>query len=233
MTQTGAVIGTPFYMSPEQVKGEPVGPQSDIFALGVILYQMAAGAVPFGGATPFEVMVARTQRAPKPIKELNPELPAVPAEDHRALPRGRPRPAVSERAARSSRTWTPSRFERPSATGRCRSGGSAPPIAATGAALIVAAAGPLGVSEGPLRQARGSAEDAVRARRRLREPHGRPRLRRHARARVHARARGRALRQFLQPQLGAQGRAPSSRPARPASTRRWPSSWRSARGSTS
>jgi predicted Ser/Thr protein kinase len=76
MTQTGAVIGTPFYMSPEQVKGEPVGPQSDIFALGVILYQMAAGAVPWGGATPFEVMVARTQRAPKPIKELNPELPA-------------------------------------------------------------------------------------------------------------------------------------------------------------
>jgi tetratricopeptide (TPR) repeat protein/predicted Ser/Thr protein kinase len=75
MTQTGAVIGTPFYMSPEQVKGEPVGPQSDIFALGVILYQMAAGAVPFGGATPFEVMVARTQRAPKPIKELNAELP--------------------------------------------------------------------------------------------------------------------------------------------------------------
>ncbi len=75
MTQTGAVIGTPFYMSPEQVKGEPVGPQSDIFALGVILYQMAAGAVPFGGATPFEVMITRIQRPPKPIRELNPELP--------------------------------------------------------------------------------------------------------------------------------------------------------------
>ncbi len=75
MTQTGAVIGTPFYMSPEQVKGEPVGPQSDIFALGVILYQMAAGTVPFGGATPFEVMITRIQRPPKPIRELNPELP--------------------------------------------------------------------------------------------------------------------------------------------------------------
>ena len=75
MTQTGAVIGTPFYMSPEQVKGESVGPQSDIFALGVILYQMAAGTVPFGGATPFEVMISRIQRPPKPVRELNPELP--------------------------------------------------------------------------------------------------------------------------------------------------------------
>ena len=76
MTQTGAVIGTPFYMSPEQVKGESVGPQSDIYSLGVILYQMATGSVPFGGGTPFEVMVARIQRPPKPVKELNPELPA-------------------------------------------------------------------------------------------------------------------------------------------------------------
>jgi eukaryotic-like serine/threonine-protein kinase len=75
MTQTGAVIGTPFYMSPEQVKGEPVGPQSDIFSLGVILYQMATGIVPFGGATPFEVMITRIQRPPKPVRELNPELP--------------------------------------------------------------------------------------------------------------------------------------------------------------
>ena len=75
MTQTGAVIGTPFYMSPEQVKGEPVGPQSDIFSLGVILYQMATGTVPFSGATPFEVMMVRVQRRPKPAKELTPELP--------------------------------------------------------------------------------------------------------------------------------------------------------------
>ena len=75
MTQTGAVIGTPFYMSPEQVKGEPVGPQSDIFSLGVILYQMAAGVVPFTGATPFEVMMVRVQRRPKPAKEFTPDLP--------------------------------------------------------------------------------------------------------------------------------------------------------------
>ena len=75
MTQTGAVIGTPFYMSPEQVRGEAVTPQSDIFAIGVILYQMAAGVVPFTGATPFEVMMARIQKPARPIGELNPELP--------------------------------------------------------------------------------------------------------------------------------------------------------------
>lgn len=75
MTQTGAVIGTPFYMSPEQVRGEPVTPQSDIFALGVILYQMAGGVVPFTGATPFEVMMARIQKPARPVGELNAELP--------------------------------------------------------------------------------------------------------------------------------------------------------------
>ncbi len=75
MTQTGAVIGTPFYMSPEQVKGEQVGPQSDIYSLGVILYQMATGTLPFSGATPYEIMVQRIQRTPKPVREFAPDLP--------------------------------------------------------------------------------------------------------------------------------------------------------------
>jgi tetratricopeptide (TPR) repeat protein/predicted Ser/Thr protein kinase len=75
MTQTGAVIGTPFYMSPEQVKGDSVDQRSDIYAIGVILYQMAAGVVPFTGATPFEVMMKRVQRPAQPIGELNPDLP--------------------------------------------------------------------------------------------------------------------------------------------------------------
>jgi eukaryotic-like serine/threonine-protein kinase len=75
MTQTGAVVGTPFYMAPEQVRGQPVGPQADIFALGVILYQMLAGVVPFTGETPYEVMMARILQTPRPIKQLNPEAP--------------------------------------------------------------------------------------------------------------------------------------------------------------
>ena len=76
MTQTGAVIGTPFYMSPEQVKGTEAGPQSDIYSLGVILYEMVTGKVPFTGRTPYEVMVQRLQKPPRPASETNAELPA-------------------------------------------------------------------------------------------------------------------------------------------------------------
>ena len=76
MTQTGALLGTPFYMSPEQVKGEPTDARSDIYALGIILYQMSTGTLPFRGNTPYEVMAQRLQREPQSAAELNPELPA-------------------------------------------------------------------------------------------------------------------------------------------------------------
>ncbi|MEP6800453.1 MAG: serine/threonine-protein kinase, partial [Acidobacteriota bacterium] len=74
LTQTGAVIGTPFYMSPEQVKGQETDQRSDIYSLGIILYQMATGTLPFKGNTPYEVMIQRVQRPPRPARELNPEL---------------------------------------------------------------------------------------------------------------------------------------------------------------
>ncbi len=75
LTQTGAVVGTPYYMSPEQVKGSPVDHRSDIFSAGVILYQMATGQLPFTGNTPYEVMAQRVQRLPRPAGELSPQLP--------------------------------------------------------------------------------------------------------------------------------------------------------------
>ena len=75
MTQTGTVLGTPFYMSPEQVKGVEVDHRSDIYSLGVIVYQMATGKLPFTGNTPYEVMAQRLQRTPTPARELNPEVP--------------------------------------------------------------------------------------------------------------------------------------------------------------
>jgi len=75
ITQTGSVIGTPFYMSPEQVRGAAIDQRSDIYSLGVMLYQMATGQLPYTGNTPYEVMIQRVQRPPRPARELNPEIP--------------------------------------------------------------------------------------------------------------------------------------------------------------
>ena len=75
LTQTGAVVGTPYYMSPEQVKGSRVDHRSDIYSAGVILYQMATGQLPFTGNTPYEVMSQRVHRPPRPAGELSPQLP--------------------------------------------------------------------------------------------------------------------------------------------------------------
>lgn len=75
-TQVGQIMGTPDYMSPEQVKGEPVDERSDLYTLGAILYQLLAGRVPFQGTTVFEVMIQRVQKRPRPVAEINPEAPA-------------------------------------------------------------------------------------------------------------------------------------------------------------
>ncbi len=75
MTQAGEIMGTPHYMSPEQVKGEPVDIRSDIYSLGVMLYEMATGQVPYSGHTIYEVMIQRVQKDPRPAVELNPDIP--------------------------------------------------------------------------------------------------------------------------------------------------------------
>ncbi len=80
LTHAGQIMGTPDYMSPEQVKGEPVDERSDIYSLGALLYQMLAGEVPFHGNSIFEVMIQRVQNPPRPVKELNPDVPPFLAE---------------------------------------------------------------------------------------------------------------------------------------------------------
>jgi eukaryotic-like serine/threonine-protein kinase len=75
MTQTGAFLGTPRYMSPEQAEGKPTDERSDLYAYGLILYEMATGDVPFAGKSTLELMYQRVREKPKNPKLANPALP--------------------------------------------------------------------------------------------------------------------------------------------------------------
>jgi len=75
ITGAGVMIGTPEYMSPEQVEGKEVDQRSDIYSLGVILYEMVTGKVPFEGDTPFAIGVKHKSETPKDPKELNSQIP--------------------------------------------------------------------------------------------------------------------------------------------------------------
>jgi serine/threonine protein kinase/tetratricopeptide (TPR) repeat protein len=76
ITGAGVMIGTPEYMSPEQVEGKETDQRSDIYSLGVILYEMVTGRVPFEGDTPFTVGVKHKSEIPKDPKELNEQISA-------------------------------------------------------------------------------------------------------------------------------------------------------------
>lgn len=76
LTQSGVTMGTPLYMSPEQVEGKPIDPRTDIYSFGVTCYHMFAGHPPFRGQTPFEVAVQHVQREPEPLTATRPDLPA-------------------------------------------------------------------------------------------------------------------------------------------------------------
>ncbi len=75
LTTTGQVIGTPSYMSPEQIRGETLGPPSDIFSLGVVLYEMVTGVKPFQGPSDVAVTHAIIHRRPVRIRRLAPGVP--------------------------------------------------------------------------------------------------------------------------------------------------------------
>jgi serine/threonine protein kinase/Tfp pilus assembly protein PilF len=76
MTGVGVVIGTPEYMSPEQIEGREVDGRSDIYSLGIILYEMMAGRVPFTGDTFLSIAVKQKTEPPRNPRELNPQIPA-------------------------------------------------------------------------------------------------------------------------------------------------------------
>ena len=75
MTETGSIIGTAQYLSPEQAKGAPVTPASDIYSVGVVLYEMLTGKVPFTGDTPLEIAMKHLSTTPEPPSELRPDVP--------------------------------------------------------------------------------------------------------------------------------------------------------------
>jgi serine/threonine-protein kinase len=75
VTEEGRLLGTPFYMSPEQVLGAPVDARSDVFSLGVVLYEMCCGKRPFGGDKLGHVLLAITQDEPPPLREVAPGVP--------------------------------------------------------------------------------------------------------------------------------------------------------------
>ena len=75
LTGTGAFLGTPEYMAPEMLNGEPIDHRADIYALGIVLFQMLSGQVPFRGNTPFAVATKHLQEPPPSLHQINPAIP--------------------------------------------------------------------------------------------------------------------------------------------------------------
>jgi len=76
-TILGRPLGTANYMAPERIAQGPLDPRSDLFSLGVVIYEMATGRLPFAGASPFETVTNILDREPTPITQLSPERPAA------------------------------------------------------------------------------------------------------------------------------------------------------------
>ena len=80
LTSNTALIGSPFYMAPEQITGAPVDHRADVYALGLVLYELLTGRLPFSGDTPLVVMYHQVHHLPSSPREFNPALsPAVEA----------------------------------------------------------------------------------------------------------------------------------------------------------
>ncbi len=86
-TRSGETVGTPRFMSPEQITGERIDGRSDIYSLSVVLYEMVTGSTLFGGASPFEVMKMHVSEPPPDPRKLRPDL-RLPADFCEALLRG-------------------------------------------------------------------------------------------------------------------------------------------------
>ncbi|MGH7547908.1 MAG: serine/threonine-protein kinase [Gemmatimonadales bacterium] len=75
LTATGIILGTPEFMSPEQIRGKPLDARSDIYALGIVAFEMFTGKLPFQGRSAQEMMIARLRGQPPKLRQVRPELP--------------------------------------------------------------------------------------------------------------------------------------------------------------
>ena len=75
LTATGIILGTPEFMSPEQIRGKPLDTRSDIYALGILAFEMFSGKLPFQGRNAQEMMIARLRGQPVSLRQLRPDLP--------------------------------------------------------------------------------------------------------------------------------------------------------------
>jgi eukaryotic-like serine/threonine-protein kinase len=86
MTETGSIMGTAQYLSPEQAQGQPVSPRSDLYSIGVMLYELLTGKVPFDAESAVTIALKHVSEAPSPPSQLNPAVsPALDAVVLRAL----------------------------------------------------------------------------------------------------------------------------------------------------
>src|SRR5207248_10507909 len=74
-TRTGALLGTPAYMSPEQARSQPLDARADLYAAGVMLYEGATGELPFVAANLFDLLKLHVEATPSPPRSKNPEIP--------------------------------------------------------------------------------------------------------------------------------------------------------------